>query len=223
MPRGKKKVSVAKAATTGKKGAKFSSGNCFKLESPEKDSRNVMWFCGHEGGAMAMWFSKNKKDEAAFLQPDFNLLNNNDDVMETLGINAVVNRKGQDGKTPLKQAPGSKYPWRQLLIILDEDENTPDGRMDKAELILQHFNETATKDNYEYPKKMKLGGDVTPDDDDLPNVSESFMDDTCLALLLAANPGMDRLSFLEGHDDELLEIWNDLEHAKSVVRGDEEV
>ena len=46
MPRGKKKVSVAKAATTGKKGAKFSSGNYFKLESPEKDSRNVMWFCG---------------------------------------------------------------------------------------------------------------------------------------------------------------------------------
>ena len=108
MPRGKKK-SLAASSSAPKKKSKFANGAFkLKLRSPGKDSRNVMFMQGLQNGVVVVWFEKPKSAEAAFMVPDFAMLEANDEMMESLGINAILSRKGEDGSTPMTQTKQSK-------------------------------------------------------------------------------------------------------------------
>ena len=97
------------------KGSKFAKGAFkLKLHSPGKDARNVMFMQGVQNGVVVVWFEKPKGGEAAFMVPDFAMLDANDELMESLGINAIVPRRGDDGSTAMTQSKQSKYPWIDL-------------------------------------------------------------------------------------------------------------
>ena len=75
----------------------------------KKDNRNVLDFEGVDKGVMNAYVKKHNAEEEAFMSYDMRLLNDNPGIIEELGINAILSRKGVDGETAMKQSATSTY------------------------------------------------------------------------------------------------------------------
>ena len=100
-------------------------------------------------------------DEAAFWYPSFNAISASPALKEELNINDIVDRRGSDGFTSLKQQNG--YPWKMFVCLIGESQNTPEGRREIADEIIRYLNEHSHDNGYRYPKNNEFGGDLTPE------------------------------------------------------------
>ena len=195
----------------------FKSGKLKASISPQsKDKRNLLFVKGHQNGIMVAYLQKYNREEEPFLAYDMTQLRNNPDICELLNINIVASRKGVDGTTPMKQNPTSEYDWRALVCIIGEDSNTAAGRKQQANNLIMHFNNNAISPNYDYPKKVKFGGDLTVAP--LSPVDVSLLDNDVCALIAACFPD-NTLEEIMRHDDILNTWWSDIEHGREVMEG----
>lgn len=103
------------------------SGGKFKSTlslSGKKDVRNQVIVEGLQHGIMVAHVKKFNKEEEAFIGPHVRFLEENVDVMESFGINAILSRKGGDGDSPMKQKLDSQFPWKQFFFVLGDSNNT---------------------------------------------------------------------------------------------------
>lgn len=150
------------------------------------------------------------------MRPDMKILMENPDMMEELGINAIVHRKGIDGKTPKPQSAGSPYPWNQLILIIGEEANTKEGRREVADKLVAHFNSNAVKPTYTYPRKMKFGEDATTGGRFLLPIDLCLLDNDVVALMKAAYPDMN-LHEIAKYDEIMKTFWSDIEHGHEAI------
>lgn len=206
----------------------FSSGK-FKtnLDSlmNNKDKRNQLLIEGLQQGVVVAWVKKHNKDEEAFIGPDIRYLTDNMDVMENLGINAILMRKGIDGETAMPQFPNSTYQWKQFVFLIGETANTKEKRKEIANLLVSHFNNNAhTAAEYKYPRKLKFFKDTTPTN---PRpVDACLLDADVVGLLAAAFPDME-LDEVATYEDIMSGFWTNIDHGRlamenAVLEGDTE-
>lgn len=193
------------------KTGKYKGGS--PLKNGKKDNRNVLYIVGVQNGIAVVYFKKPNKDEEAFLSYDMENFGN-PTVAEAFGINDVAHRKGEDGETALKQGPNSDWNWRQLLLIIGEDDNTPQGRRAAANAIVDEVNRNATTASYRYPKKCRFGGDLSAVP--LATVDSVLLDADVLGLILAAYPSV-AVSQLMEERDILATFWCDTAHGREVL------
>ena len=182
----------------------------------KKDNRNVLDFEGVDKGVMNAYVKKHNAEEEAFMSYDMRLLNDNPGIMEELGINAILSRKGVDGETAMKQSATSTYNWRQFVFIIGEDDNTPANRKALASKLVAHFNSNANSANYQYPRKIKLGEDLTQSP--CRPVDSILLDTDVLGMMLAAYPDTP-LEELATFDEIMGGFWTDIEHGREVALG----
>lgn len=87
-----------------------------KYKSPivgkgKKDTRNEVWMNSLQENVAVCWLKKYNRDEECFAVYDMELLHNQLELMESLGINAILFRKGTDGSTAMPQSGTSSYSW----------------------------------------------------------------------------------------------------------------
>jgi len=195
----------------------FESGK-YKGDSPlkpgKKDVRHLLFVLGLCNGIVLAWLKKYNLDQEPFLNHDYQLLHDSPATMEDLGINAVVHRKGPDGATALTQTPTSTYNWRQMVLIVGEDQNTPHARMEIAAKLVAHFNNNANSANYQYPHKVKFGSDLTGGQ--LRPVDHALLDIDVLGLMMAAYPTTS-LEELATFDDIMSTFWTSVERGREVI------
>ena len=202
------KIEPASAFATGK----------YKGDSPlkpgKKDTRHVLLVLGLCNGIVLAWLKKYNFDQEPFLNHDFQLLHDSPATMEDLGINAVVHRKGENGGTALTQSPTSTYNWRQMVIIVGEDQNTTHTRKEIAAKLVAHFNNNANSANYQYPRKVKFGTDMTGGV--LRPVDHAVLDIDVLGLMMAAYPNtpLDELATFDGI---MSTFWTSVERGREVI------
>jgi len=214
-PRGKgKKAEAAKASPASAfKSGKFNGDT--PLKGGRKDNRHVLSIKGFAPGVVTAYVSKYNAEEEPFFLYDYKLLQDNPGIMENLGINAIVARKGTDGETPMKQSATSTYNWRQFIFIIGEDNNTSAKRKALCAKLVTHFNKNATTANYQYPRKVKFGTDLS--DSGMPGpVDANLLDEDVLGLMLAAYPSTPPEE-LATFDDVMGQFWTDLDHGREVL------
>ena len=185
--------------------------------SGAKDKCNKLIVEGLQQGVVVVHVKKHNKEEEAFIGYDIHFLEENMDVMEELGINAIVMRKGIDGETPLVQSPGSSYHWKQFLLIVGEAANTKEGRAQLALKLVKHFNtNAATAEMYQYPTKMRFFKDITFNK---PRpVDSCLLDADVVGLMGAAFPSLE-LEELVTYTDIMQGFWTNIEHGKEVMEN----
>jgi hypothetical protein len=195
--------------------SKFKSGGA-QFGSPfkggRKDDRHVLMYQGVQQGLMVAYLKKANADAEPFLLHDYSLFRENPAIMERLGINAILSRKGDDGE-PLMQSSTSTYHWKQFVFIIGENTNTPATRKELAEALVSHFNTQATTTNYQYPKRVKLGDDLTARP--LSSVDAVLLDQDVISMMSAAYD----ISFeeLSTYDPIMRSFWSDIAHGREVV------
>lgn len=184
----------------------------------KKDGRNVLMYEGLQQGMMIIYVKKASKAEEAYLSPTLDYLQEHEEIMKEVGINAILYRKGANGTTEMPKAPKSMYSWKQLLVIIGEDNNTPEGRRVAAKDVIEFLNKcTDDKDlEYQFPTKTRLGKDETCD----PRraVDSCLLDSDVAALMKEAYPETEMEELME-YQDIMETFWTDIEHGKEVVNG----
>jgi hypothetical protein len=172
---------------------------------------------GVEQGTMVFYMKKFNCEEDVYWNPYLKYLDDNADVKEELGINAIVYRKGEDGTTALPNAPGSEYSWRQLVCIIGEDMNTPEHRLEQAQKIIAHFNSLATTEMYRYPRKARFGSDLSS----TPRrpVDAVLLDREVVGLMLAAYPTTTPFTDLIEYEEIMQTFWTDPTHGADVMES----
>lgn len=191
----------------------------------KKDKRNILMYQGLKEGVMVAYLKKGGSgsvEEEPFFHYDYKELTDNPDIMESLGINAILNRRGDQGDEPMKQSATSSYNYRLFLLIIGEDNNTPRERKAIAMRLIAHFNDNANTQNYQYPTKVKLGEDLTtPEKRPIDSV---LMDADVVNLMLACYPSTS-VGSLVGWPQIMGNFWSDVERGaqimQSLATGDE--
>jgi hypothetical protein len=148
-----------------KSSPKAAATSALKGSIKKKDYSPSLIVEGCLGGIVVMWLKKANKMEQPYLKPDLDMLKENENYRDDLGINEVYPRKGVDGITPKPQAPGSQYAWVQALAVAGVEENsadntaTPEVRRRYADDWLAKINDH--QDMYQYPQVFKFGQDRT--------------------------------------------------------------
>ena len=213
---------MVKKAASSKKGSASPppksalSGGKYKspiLGKGKKDSRNQVWMKGMQENVAVGWLKKSNREEEAFAAYDMELLHNQPELLETLGINAILFRKGTDGATPMPQSATSSYSWRQFLCVLGEG-NTPEGRRAFAMNLIDHLNNNATSEHYQYPKKYKFGGDLTATP--METVDTALLDEDVMGVMLAAYPTTS-IADLVTFEDVMERFWSDIDHGREFL------
>ena len=216
MPFVKKNSQKPAATTSPVKKNMFSSGS-FKgspLGKKARDNRHLMFIEGLKNGVVVAWLKKWNKNEEPFLAYDMIQLNNNPEICESLGINAIVPRRGQDGDTPLKQSSMSDYDWRQFVFIVGDDKNTAVNRREMANHLIDHMNKNAVIPNYQYPVKVKFAGDKTANP--MGTLSDHMLDKHVLEMMHHAYPGMTSEQLIK--DSTIVEsFWSDVDYGNSFL------
>ena len=216
---GKKVGSPKKGGSPGKgsPGKGFSGRLSGKFKAASKDTRHKMWIQGLDGGMFVVWLSKHSNDnEGAFLHYDNVTLQADEELMESFGLNAIIDRKGADGDTPLMREPGSTYPWLQCLFVCGAEENTVQGRRALVMPFLSWMNENAKQPNYRYPRKIRLAGDISHEP--LLPPSAALLNRHVVGLLIRAFPDM-TLEDMKGDEDIMLTFFGDVEVGQSAVEA----
>jgi hypothetical protein len=185
------------------------------FKSGRKDDRHVLMYEGVHQGLISLYLKKAGEEAEPYFRPDLKFLKENPSKMEELNINAILSRKGTDGDF-LPQTPTSQYPWKQFVLIVGENNNTPAKRKQYAEALVRHFNTMATSPTYTYPRKVKLGSDLTQRP--LRPVDSVLLDMDVLGFIMAAYEGT-RLEKLVKFDGIMKTFWTDLAHGRKVVNG----
>jgi hypothetical protein len=199
--------------------SKFKSGAA-KFDSPfkggKKDDRNVLLYNGAQNGILTCFLKKPNADEEPYALHDYNLLKESPDLMETLNINAVLSRKDTTSSenTELMQSPTSTYPWRQFVLLIGENNNTPPRRRQYAQALVDHLNTQATSANYRYVRKVKLGSDLS--NRPLVPVDRVLLDGDVVGLMLAAYESTP-LEELATYDTIMRTFWTDIAHGREVL------
>jgi hypothetical protein len=180
----------------------------------KKDTRNQMIIEGLQPGVMTVYFKKAHCNEEAFLQPDIKKLQENRDIMEELGINAILIRKGSDGVTEMKQNPSSDFGWRQLILIIGQDNNSASGRKEIADKLVEYFNSDASQALYKYPRKVKFAEDNTGNP--LRPLDACFLNSDVPPLMAAAYPDME-LDEVSTFPDIMATFWTDVSYGQKAV------
>lgn len=101
----------------------------------------------------------NNRTKGSYIQHLVNLINNDDESVSHLGINAVLPRRAPDGSNN-KMMDGI-YPMRQFLQILneDDDDSTEAAKTWGSDIakVITNLNKTS-----QYPTTCTFGGDLTP-------------------------------------------------------------
>lgn len=212
--------------TPTKKGSKSPPASAFKsgkfkgdtpLKGGRKDNRHILEHEGFQNGIVISFLKKFNADEEPYFLHDYQLLRDSPDVMEELGINAVLSRKGIDGETPKKQSVTSNYDWKCFVHIVGEDSNTPTKRKALIAKELAHFNSNANSANYTYPRKIKAGNDAT-NNRALRTIDCALLDCDVVGLMLAAYPDTP-LEELAEFDEIMSTFWSDAEHGRAVLEA----
>jgi hypothetical protein len=190
---------------------KFTGGSPF---GAKKDTRHQLFIEGLHNGIVVMYIKKHNVDEEPFLNHDYRLLSEDAQVKESLGVTAILSRKGVDGITTMKQSSSSTYPWRQIVCIGGEESNTAAKRGRLASLLVGHLNNNATTENYRYPKRVKFGGDVTGVT--FRPLDCCLLDSDVIGAMEAAYPET-TLSDLSEFEDIMATFWSDLEHGNEAM------
>ena len=193
-------------------GGKFKKSADF-LKGMKKDNRHLLFWQSLQQGIMVGWFQMGNKEEEAFVGPYLKMLQDNPELMEQLGVDAIVYRKGPDGE-PMPQNPGTDYNWRQLVFIIGEEENTAEHREGLANGVIANFNLHATVTLFRYPRNVKSGGDITANP--IPAVGVSLLDKDVIGLLMAAYP-YTALDELKGFDEVMTSFWDEPTHGAGVM------
>ena len=210
---------VAKKATISKSSAPQSVFAKGAYKSPiakgRKDSRHLLFVEGMQEGIVVLYLKKANRDEEPYLRYDMDLLYNSPDKLEELGINCIVHRRGCNGDTAKPQGPASEYYWRQFLCIIGEEANTVDGRREQANTLIEYLNRNAVTPNYQFPKKVRFGGDNTSEP--MGRVDGVLRDADVLGVMVAAYPSTSVVE-MATYDDIMDKFWNDIEYGKEVLR-----
>lgn len=151
------------------------------------DPSNKFFIQGCKGGVVTAYVQKANACEEAFLNYDYNNIKNDPDVSAMLQINEVISRRGNFGEA-MPQKKGETHLWRQFLMIVGEDDNTPEKRKLLADKIIAHLNKNATKEFYLWPKATKFAGDLTPTEMDA--MDKLLLDDDVLKVMKIAYPDL---------------------------------
>ena len=159
------------------------------------------------------------EDRDSFRLYDVKKLEEDEQKAQELNINNITFRRGEDGN-PMPQSPTNQdYSWRMYISILGEENNSPEGRKEIAENLVNEFNKNATKANYPWgkspPKKVILGADLTSESMDPCDVG--ILDKDVLELILMAYQDYDAKKILEW-DDIINEFWEDVDHGKNIIQ-----
>ena len=153
----------------------------------KKDVRNHVIVEGLQCGVVVAHVKKFNKEEEAFIGPHVRHLENNEDVMENVGVNAILNRKGADGDTPMMQKPDGQYPWKQFLFVVGESNNTKQERIRLGSKLADHLNDMSSVE-CKFPCKSKFVKDITSATP-CP-LDACLLDADVLRLMPAAYPGL---------------------------------
>lgn len=218
MPPPKKNSSKSPAAKKGPKSAFSGKYTASPSGLGKKDGRNVVMFEGLQGGMMILYVKKGSKMEEAFITPTIDYLQQNGELMEEIGVNAILYRKGADGKTEMPKGPKSTYSWKQLLMIVGEDNNTVAGRREAAKVVVEFFNKCVVDEelDYKFQTKTRLGTDETCDPP--RSVDSCLLDSDVVALMKEAYPDVE-MEELKDYNDIMETFWSDIEHGKEVVES----
>ena len=129
----------------------FASGKFTKSDGfmkSKKDGRNLLKQVGLRGGVTLMRFEKFNAEEAIYDGPWKKELDTDPTLMEDLGIQAVVFRKGEDPTEPMPQKEGDEFAWSQMVFIPGEDSNTAVQRETEAMTVIEAFNARAVRPAY---------------------------------------------------------------------------
>ena len=197
------------------------------LFGSSKDKRNQLIVEGLQQGVVVMYMKKYNRNEEAFLAPDIHYLQENQEEMDKLGINAIVARRGTDGKTPMPQKPDSSTPnkpnkafyWKQFIVILGEDNNTAENRAQVAKQLVNRLNNNElTAAEYTYPNKSKFLKDCTASP---PRALDAcLLDCDVLALMKAAYPDMDLKQLVTDYPEIIASFWSDKAIGTQVIDND---
>ena len=190
----------------------------FKKESgfmsAQKDTRNLATTEGLSGGVTAVVFQQHNRVEDIFTGPHHRNLAADPESMEHLGISAIVYRRGEDGKLPRPQKPGTDFGWKQMIALPGDIENTPEFREGLVNDIIASWNIQAVRPAHPFPRKMRFAGDVTQSPKRKPD--EVMLDRDVIGLLQAAFPE-NSLEELKGFPDVMDSFWSDQEHGAEVM------
>ena len=199
----------------------FASGKFKSSTSPfsggRKDNRHLLHYVGIQQGVVVFWPEKHNAEEEPFLMHDFQLFHNEPENLEELGINAILSRKGEDGKTPRTQTTTSKFPWSQFVAIVGANNNTSAKRKAQSTKIVDYLNNQATSANYKFPHKFKLGQDYSTKGG-LEPCSAYLLDNDVLGLMLSAYPSTP-LEEVVTFDSIMSTFWLDIGHAREIVEA----
>jgi len=196
----------------------FSAGK-FKASfaglSGKKDVRNLVFVEGLQQGIMVAYVQKFNKEEEAFIGPHIRHFEDNMDIMETAGINAIIDRKGGDGESPMMQNPSSQFAWKQFVFATGEDNNTKEERARLGRALVNKLNDTSEV-TYKYPRKSKFFKDISAPK--LNPVDARVLDADVVGLMKAAYPDL-TLEEIAQFDSIMAGFWCNVARGKEVMEG----
>jgi hypothetical protein len=216
----------SKSAKEGKGGggksppkSNFASAGKFKkspdfMKNMKKDNRHWLIGEGHSAGIATMYFKKFNKDEEAYIGPWLKLLDDNPEMKEELGIDAILFRRGEDGNTALTQNPETDYAWRIMVFVIGEDNNTVERREQLMNGVIAHFNLHANAPLFRYPRKCRFGIDRT--EDPMTSCGSALLNKDVIGLLLSAYSD-NTLEDLKGYDEIMKAFWGSVEDGVQAI------
>jgi hypothetical protein len=184
--------------------------------SSAKDYRHRLCCEGVLNGIVVFYLMTHKEETGAFIWPDIALLRAEPELVEKLGANSIVPRRGGSGDIAMKQGKEGDYDWLQFLAIIGEDEQTPEKRREVADKIIKWLNSRATAENYAYPHEVKFHEDRTPDA--LKPCDSVLLDRDVLSMMITAYPENNVDELIE-YDEIMESFWTEPGHGTQFIRN----
>ena len=183
--------------------------------SGKKDVHNCVIVEGLQQGIMVAYVQKFNKEEEAFIGPHIRHFEKNQDVMEMVGIGAILDRKGGNGESPMMQSPTSTFPWKQFIFVVGEESNTKEKRACLGKALADELSNTS-QFMYKFPRKTKFFKDITAPK--FCPVDACILDADVIGLMKAAYPDLE-LDEIAQYDSIMAGFWCNVARGKEIMEN----
>ena len=219
---------TTKSSNKSKQGAKKAEGltSAFSMKdgsnkpsvvtssNKKKDPRNQLFVEGFHPNFGLAYGKKFNKNHAMCGGWFCTLAEADETMQQEMGSIGVFPLRGPDGNF-LPQEPGSLWPWKGTLFVVNEEKDGFEERRAFGDRKIAKWNELATTENCRFPRKMKFAKDLTGET--LKKLDQGLLDEDVVRVMMSAYGHAMDLESMKDNNEIMDMFWTDVEQGKKAI------
>ena len=161
------------------------------------------------------WVNKAFHKEGCFIPTSITRGTEQSMHLSKLGAQAILNRKGPDGNTAMKQQPDKPYSYIQFVYVFSDNTFRPNLYKQKQAQFIRYMNSLCVPKYFKFRQIFRKGKDFTSDPP--RTVDCALLDNDVVDLIQSLYPDIESLEQISGNDAEMAKFWTQVTHGRALI------